>query len=64
MPSSRRRIVWTVLAVLAGMLICMLLASQYALHRSLQDESRTVERQLALYAQELSQRIDRYRTLP
>ncbi|QIL82595.1 response regulator [Diaphorobacter sp. HDW4A] len=64
MPSSRRRIVWTVVAVLAGMLVCMLLASQYALHRSLQEESRTVERQLSLYAQELSQRIDRYRTLP
>jgi len=64
MTSSRSRLLWTVLVVLAGMCASMLLASQFALHRALQNESDLVERQLALYAQELSQRIDRYRTLP
>ena len=64
MIPSRRRILWTVLIVLAGMLACMGAASQYALHRTLKEDSATVQRQLVLYARELSQRIDRYRTLP
>eukprot|EP01041_Mallomonas_annulata_P023884 gene23884-44492_t len=42
----------------------MFAAGQWAWHRSLQDESESVQRQLALYGQTLAQRIDRYRTLP
>ncbi len=64
MSSSRRRLFLTIFIVLAGMAASMWLASQYALHRALQDESEGVERQLRLYAQELAQRIDRFRTLP
>ncbi|WP_353236330.1 PAS-domain containing protein [Diaphorobacter ruginosibacter] len=64
MTSSRRRFLWTVLAVLAGMCASMFLASRFAQHRTLQNESALVDRQLMLYAQEFSQRIDRYRTLP
>lgn len=62
--SSRRRLLLTVLAVLAGMVVCTVLVSQYALRRALQEDSRGVERQLTLYGQALEQRIDRFRTLP
>ncbi len=64
MSSSHRSVFWTVFIVLAGMLASMWLAAQYALNRSLKEESLAAEHQLALYAQELEQRIDRYRTLP
>ena len=60
----RHRLFWTLLAMLSGAAVCMLLASQMALQKSLHDESQSVQRQLMLYAQTLSQRIDRYRTLP
>lgn len=60
----RRQLLWTVLVVLAGMGLCMLLASQIAQRRALQAESQDVQRQLTLYAQALVQRIDRFRTLP
>ncbi|MBN9411891.1 MAG: PAS-domain containing protein [Burkholderiales bacterium] len=46
------------------MAVCMVLAGQRAWRHSLQEESATVQRQLALYGQTLAQRIDRYRTLP
>ena len=64
MASQRRRLLWTVFIVLAGMLLCMFAAAQYVLRHSLRQESESVERQLNLYAQALGQRIDRYRTLP
>ncbi|GGH60777.1 hypothetical protein GCM10010975_23810 [Comamonas phosphati] len=64
MPAPRRRLFWTLLIVAAGMLVCMLLASQVARQRSLRGESQNVQRQLMLYTQALGQRIDRYRTLP
>lgn len=64
MPAPRRHLYWTLLIVTAGMLACMLLASQVARQRSLHGESQNVQRQLMLYAQALGQRIDRYRTLP
>ena len=64
MASPRRRLLWTVFIVLAGMLLCMFAAGQYVLRHSLRQESESVERQLNLYAQALGQRIDRYRTLP
>lgn len=64
MTTSRHRLIWTVLIVISGMLISMLLASQIALHRALNEESLNVQRQITLYGQALSQRIDRFRTLP
>lgn len=60
----RHRLTWTLFALLAGMCLCMLAASQMALQKALNAESASVQRQLMLYAQTLSQRIDRYRTLP
>ncbi len=62
MPRFRK--LWTVLILLGGMLASMFAAGQWAWQRSLQDESESVQRQLALYGQTLAQRIDRYRTLP
>ena len=58
------RLFWTVLIIALGTALSMLLASQIALRTSLQEEGRSVQRQLGLYAQALQQRIDRYRTLP
>ena len=60
----RHRLFWTLLILIAGMGLCMFAASQIALQKALRDESLNVHRQLTLYAQTLSQRIDRYRTLP
>lgn len=62
--TQRRRLLWTVLAVLAGMTLCMLVTSQLVQRRALQQESQEVQRRLSLYAQALVQRIDRFRTLP
>ncbi len=64
LTSKRRRLLWTVLAVLAGMVCCMLLAGHLAERRALHQESRDVQRQLTLYGQTMAQRIDRFRTLP
>ena len=61
---QRRPLLWTVLIVLAGMALCMLLASQIVQRRALHEESQDVQRRLSLYAQALVQRIDRFRTLP
>nr|WP_240456902.1 hypothetical protein [Acidovorax sp. 1608163] len=64
MSTPRLRQLWTLLILLAGTVGCMLVAGQWAWHRSLHDESDSVQRQLGLYGQTLAQRIDRYRTLP
>ena len=64
MPTPRLRQFWTLLILLAGTAASMFAAGQWAWHRSLLDESESVQRQLALYGQTLAQRIDRYRTLP
>ena len=64
MPTPRLRQFWTLLLLLAGTAASMFAAGQWAWHRSLLDESESVQRQLALYGQTLAQRIDRYRTLP
>ena len=64
MPTPRLRQFWTLLLLLAGTAASMFSAGQWAWHRSLLDESESVQRQLALYGQTLAQRIDRYRTLP
>ncbi|CAM4351200.1 PAS-domain containing protein [Comamonas aquatilis] len=60
----RHRLIWTLLFLLVSMCIVMLVAGQLALQKAMLDESASVQRQLTLYAQTLSQRIDRYRTLP
>jgi len=64
MTTSHRRKFWTVLILLAGMAASMFAAGQWAWQHSLDEESDSVQRQLALYGQTLGQRIDRYRTLP
>ncbi len=64
MPTPRIRQLWTLLILLAGTVASMFAAGQWAWHRSLLDESESVQRQLGLYGQSLAQRIDRYRTLP
>ncbi|PIF27711.1 histidine kinase [Acidovorax sp. 56] len=64
MSTPRLRQLWTLLILLAGTVGSMLMAGQWAWHRSLHDESDSVQRQLGLYGQTLAQRIDRYRTLP
>ena len=62
--TPRLRKFWTLLILLGGMAGSMFMAGQWAWQRSLQEENRSVQRQLALYGQALAQRIDRYRTLP
>jgi histidine kinase len=64
MSTHHLRPLWTLLTLLVGTLASMWVASQWAWHRSLLEESSSVQRQLALYGQTLAQRIDRYRTLP
>ena len=64
MNPSHRRFLFVVLFLVASMLACMLVAQELVLQRSLREEGHTVQRQLTLYGQALSQRIDRYRTLP
>ena len=64
MPTPRLRQLWTLLILLIGTVASMFAASQWAWQRSLRAESDSVQRQLALYGQTLTQRIDRYRTLP
>ena len=60
----RRRLLLILLLIVGGMLAAMALAGRYAERRALAEESASVRQQLALYAQALQQRIDRYRTLP
>lgn len=64
MPTPRLRQFWTLLILLTGTVASMFAGSQWAWQRSLHAESDSVQRQLALYGQTLTQRIDRYRTLP
>ena len=60
----RRRTVWTVATLLLGMLLSMLTAGWLTWERTLLAESENYLRQLAVRAQGLTQRVDRYRTLP
>ena len=55
---------WTWCIVMASTAACSALAGHWMLHHSLQEENRLAQRQVHLYAQTLSQRIDRYRALP
>lgn len=63
-PLRRHRFFWTLLVLVAGMILAMGAAEHIARQRALRDESASVRHQLDLYAQALKQRIDRYRTLP
>ncbi|MGN1055093.1 MAG: PAS-domain containing protein, partial [Comamonas sp.] len=60
----QRRPVWTFLALLLGMLLSMAVVGWLTWQRSLTVESENFQRQLSVRAQALTQRIDRYRTLP
>ena len=65
---SRRRLpsrsVLVILAISGLVLLAMTLGHRWAGQRALRAETEQLKRQLALYAQSLQQRIDRYRTLP
>ncbi len=62
---SRHRLqLLTVLAMVAGTVLCAVAAGHYAWRRALGTESAQVLRQLQLYGQGLQQRIDRFGTLP
>lgn len=52
------------LAVAAVLLLAMSMAYRWGGQLARQQETEQLDRQLALYAQSLQQRIDRYRTLP
>lgn len=60
----RRRPVWTVVILIAGMLLSMLAVGWLTWRQALHSESEVFQRQLSLRAQSLTQRVDRYRTLP
>ncbi len=62
--SRKRALLLTLLVMVGGTLISALVGGRYAQQRALAGESAQVQRQLALYAQTLQQRIDRFRTLP
>ncbi len=59
-----RRVLLAVLSILGGAALVMSLAYHWAGTRAQRDETAQLDRQLALHAQALQQRIDRYRTLP
>ncbi len=52
------------MSIVGLLLLSMLLAYRWGGQIALQRETEQLDRQLALYAQSLQQRIDRYRTLP
>ncbi|WP_312567139.1 PAS-domain containing protein [Comamonas sp.] len=60
----RRRPAWTVVILIAGMLLSMLSVGWLTWRQALLNESEVFQRQLAVRAQALTQRVDRYRTLP
>ncbi len=63
-PNLRRRPAWTVVILIAGMLLSMLSVGWLTWRQALLSESEVFQRQLAVRAQALTQRVDRYRTLP
>ena len=64
MSVSRRRTLWTATTLTLGMLLSMLLVGWLTWRQALISESEIFQRQLAVRAQSLTQRVDRYRTLP
>ncbi|WP_284337364.1 PAS-domain containing protein [Comamonas sp. NoAH] len=60
----RRRPIWTVAILIIGMLLSMLAVGWLTWRQALINESEIFERQLSVRAQALTQRVDRYRTLP
>jgi len=63
-PNLRRRPAWTVVILIAGMLLSMLSVGWLTWRQALLSESEVFQRQLMVRAQALTQRVDRYRTLP
>ncbi|MEG1200935.1 MAG: PAS-domain containing protein [Comamonas sp.] len=63
-PSRSLRTWWTWCAVLLSTAAIAAVAGRWMLHHGLQEENLLAHRQVSLYAQTLSQRIDRYRALP
>ena len=59
-----RRPIWAVAVLLGGMLLSMLVVGLLTWERMLLSESEAFQRQLTVRAQALTQRVDRYRTLP
>ena len=59
-----RRPAWTVAILLCGTLLSMLCVGWLAWTHALRSESEVFRRQLEVRAQALTQRVDRYRTLP
>lgn len=64
MASQFQRPIWIMFTLLAGMALSMLSVGWLTWEHALQQESQAVKRQLQVYGQAMSQRIDRYRTLP
>jgi histidine kinase len=60
----RRRPIWTVVTLIAGMLLSMLAVGWLTWRHALNNESEIFQRQLSVRAQALTQRVDRFRTLP
>ena len=60
----QRRPVWAFIAIFLGMLLSMLGVGWLTWERALLAESEKFQRQLEVRAQGLTQRVDRYRTLP
>ena len=60
----QRRPIWAFLAIFLGMLLSMLAVGWLTWERALLAESDKFQRQLQVRAQGLTQRVDRYRTLP
>lgn len=60
----RRRPIWTIAILLTGTLLSMFCVGWLAWWQALRSESEVFERQLQVRAQALTQRVDRYRTLP
>lgn len=60
----RRRPIWTVVTLIAGMLLSMLAVGWLTWRHALNNESDIFQRQLTVRAQALTQRVDRFRTLP
>src|SRR5574344_2309921 len=62
--SRRRRPIWTATILLVGTVLSMGLVGWLTWWQALRSESELFQRQLEVRAQALTQRVDRYRTLP
>lgn len=64
MFSQLRRTRWTISILITGTLLSMLIVGWLTWRQSLRHESESFQRQLEVRAQALTQRVDRFRTLP